>query len=357
MTSPPFVPCFDVYALGSSIVLKIAAVAEVELEGLGIAKATMAPADAATQAAVLARLRERRVRIRPGGSAENTAHAVALMGGSVAFAGAVGDDRLGDLCRRSLSRRGVTLTAPPKPGRTGVCLVLVTPDGERAMRTDLGISGALTPDDVRYDLLARSRWLFIESYLLASPLGREAVFAALDHATRCGARVALSLSSRFIVETYREELTRAVRGADLIFANELEATAYTRCTSPIEALAAFCQECTAACVTLGARGSYISFPGCQERIRLVPAVPVDTTGAGDLYAAGVLYGLTHGFSFVQAARLGSAAARKVVRQWGPRLSRTQEGTARWARREVRADPGQGESAGAGASRLMRRAGK
>jgi sugar/nucleoside kinase (ribokinase family) len=357
LSPPPSDAWFDVYSLGSSIVLKIVAIAEEELQGLGIAKATMAPADGAAQAGLLARFPRRRVRICPGGSAENTVHAMALMGGSAAFAGAAGGDRMGDLCRSSLRRRGVTLTAPPKVGRTGVCLVLVTPDGERAMRTDLGISGALAASDVRWDLLARSSWLFLESYLLASPIAREAVFATIDYARRRGVRIALSLSSRFIVETCREELTRAMQSAHLVLANELEATSYTRRDDPLQALEVLCQECPAACVTVGARGSYIRFPGIAEHVRVTPVAPVDTTGAGDLYAAGVLYGLTHGFSPIQAARLGSQAASRVVRQWGPRLPRALLGTVRRAQREVPAQRDQERSTVAGASRLMRRAGR
>ena len=310
----------DAYVLGSSIVVHMVRVGYDGLRRSGLRKHHTTPAGPDTHARLLAALPERRTGLQPGGSGENTAVGIAQLGGRAAYAGAVGDDAYGALCRESLHRHGVAVTATPRQGATGTCVVLVTPDGERTMSTYIGVSGDLRSEDVCQRTLSRSRWLFVEGYLFASSVARPTVFATLERARDLGVRVALSLAAPFVVERFGEPLRRAVNElTDLVFANELEAAAFTGAAEPGEAARRLAGEGRSACVTLGVRGSYVCFGGTLHAVPAAAAVPIDLTGVGDMYAAGLLIGLERGLDPVAAARLASNAARRVVLQLGPRL--------------------------------------
>lgn len=310
----------DVYVLGSSIVVHMVRIDEAGLRRTGLPKHQTVPADPETQARLLASLPHRQTGLQAGGSGENTAVGIAQLAGRAGYAGAVGDDAFGTLCREGLHRHGIVVTAFPKRGVTGTCVVLVTPDGERTMSTYLGVSGDLEERDVCPLSLARTRWLFVEGYLFGSPVARPTVFAALERARELGVRVAVSLAAPFIVERFGEPLRRAVEEfADLVFANELEAAAYTGAADPGEAAHRLAGDRRSACVTLGVSGSYLCFDGHSYAVPAVAAVPLDLTGVGDMYAAGFLVGLVRGLHPRDAAALASRAARRVVLQFGPRI--------------------------------------
>ena len=310
-----------VYGVGNGIVDQQVKVTDVELEELRLSKGYMELAEQAEQARILTYLGHRESELHAGGSAANTIAGIAQMGAAVAYACSLADDDLGNHYAKDFERLGIRLTGSPKPGdQTGLCLVLVTPDGERTMKTCLAASAQLSPSDVDEDAVAQSQWLYLEGYLLAGDATREACFHALELARRHETPVAFSFSDGFLVEIFGEHLRKIVKEyAHLVFANELEAAAYTGMRDPEASLRAILQDCDNACVTCSENGSYIHYQGATHHVPAFPTHPVDMTGAGDMYAAGVMYGLGVQAGAERAARLGSRAASYVVGQMGARL--------------------------------------
>ncbi|ETX08680.1 MAG: hypothetical protein ETSY2_03970, partial [Candidatus Entotheonella gemina] len=246
---------------------------------------------------------------------------IAQMGGAVAYACSLADDELGSHYAEDFNKLGIHLTGTPKSGdQTGLCLILVTPDGERTMKTYLGASAQLSPSDIDEAAIAQSQWLYLEGYLLTSEITREGSFHALDLARKHATQVAFSFSDGFLVEAFGEHLRKIVKEyANLVFANELEAAAYTGMRDPESSLNAILQDCDHVCVTCSEKGSYIHYQGTTHFVPAFPTHAVDMTGAGDMYAAGVMYGLGMKASAERAARLGSRTASYVVSQMGARL--------------------------------------
>jgi len=312
---------FDVYALGNALVDCQVKINEPELKQLHLRKGGMALVDVATQRRIHAFLGQRQGVWHSGGSAANTAVGLVQMGGRAAFACSVADDEFGRFFRRELAAAGLTVTGRIKQGHaSGNCLVLLTPDGERTMNTCLGASARTMPDDIDDDLLARSRWLYIEGYMLTTDANRETAFAAMAAARRHGTRIAVTCSDGFVVEAFEAPLRRTVREyADIVFANQAEAAAYTGQRAPQQATRTLATEGADVFVTAGPDGVYWCVDGVADHVPTEPATPIDLTGAGDTFAAGVLYGLCRGWPPNAAARLGNAAARRVILQMGARL--------------------------------------
>ena len=312
---------YMVYGIGNGIVDRQVKVTDDELQALGLSKGRMELAAAAEQDGILAHLGHREGEPHAGGSAANTIVGIAQMGGSAAYACSLAEDEAGRHYRADFSQLGIHLTGTGKPhDTTGLCLVLVTPDGERTMKTCLGASALLCPEDIDEATLAASEWVYLEGYLLAGDATRSATFHAMDLARRHGTRIAFSFSDRFVVEAFAEDLKAIVSSyADLVFANESEAEAYTGIADPQGSLSALLQECASACVTCSERGSYVHLNGEQHYVPALETRAVDMTGAGDIYAAGVLYGVSSGAPPDRAGRLGARVAYDVVRQMGARL--------------------------------------
>lgn len=312
---------YMVYGIGNGIVDKQVKITDSELEDLRLSKGFMELAELAEQASILAYLGNRESELHAGGSAANTIVGIAQMGGTVAYTCSLSADDFGRHYAADFATLGIHLTAPLKPVEpTGLCLVLVTPDGERTMKTYLGASTRLTPEDIDEAVLAQSHWVYLEGYLLAGDTTRAASFHAMELAKKHGTKIAYSFSDGFLVANFGEHLKKIVTEyADLVFANELEAAAYTSRRDPEASLRAILQDGRNACVTCSENGSYIHYNGDTQYVPAFAAQPVDLTGAGDMYAAGVLYGLSRQATPEQAARLGSRAASYVVRQMGARL--------------------------------------
>jgi len=257
-----------------------------------------------------------------GGSAANTAVGVASFGGDAAFVGRVRDDQLGAVFAHDIRAAGVEFPVRPATdgSPSGRSLILVTPDAERTMATFLGASGELTSADVDDAVIGRAAVTFLEGYLFDRPPAKEAYFRAAAAAHRARRRVALTLSDVFCVERHRDEFRRLVREqVDVLFANELELCRLYEVVEPDDALAAAADHCETVALTRSERGSVVLHAGARVA---VPAHPVehlvDTTGAGDLYAAGFLYGLTRGHDAELCGRLGSLAAAEVISHVGAR---------------------------------------
>lgn len=257
-----------------------------------------------------------------GGSAANTMVGVASFGGRAHYVGKVRDDQLGDVFSHDLRATGVGHDTPRATDGppTGRCLIVVTPDAQRTMSTFLGASTGLGPRDVDRALIARGKILYLEGYLFDPPEAQEAFRVAAATAHAAGRKVSLTLSDPFCVGRHREAFLDLVEHhVDILFANEAEICALYEVGDFDAALARVRGHCEIAALTRSARGSVIASDG---RVHAVAAHPVtavvDTTGAGDLYAAGVLYGLSQGFDLPTCGRLGSLAAAEIIAHVGAR---------------------------------------
>ena len=257
-----------------------------------------------------------------GGSAANTISGVASFGGRAAFIGRVFDDQLGAVFAHDLRSSGAVFQSPPATSGppTGRCLIVVTPDAERTMNTYLGASELLGPEDVDGDLIAAAQVTYLEGYLFDRPEAQEAYWKASRIAHDAGRRVSLTLSDTFCVERHKEAWRTLVSDQiDILFANEGEAKALYDVDSLDAVLEHVKADVEIAAVTCGARGSLVVHDGDVIEVAAHPADRVvDTTGAGDLYAAGFLYGHTSGRSLEDCGRLGSMAATAVLGHTGPR---------------------------------------
>jgi sugar/nucleoside kinase (ribokinase family) len=311
---------FDVAAVGNAIVDVIAPADETFLETEGLLRGAMGLIDEGRAHALYAAMGPGVE--ASGGSAANTTAGIASLGGAAAFIGKVAQDGLGDVFTHDIRAGGVAFRTPPLIGgaATARCLVNVTPDGQRTMSTFLGASVALTPQDMDHALIAGAAITYLEGYLFDAPEARAAFSKAASIAKAAGRRLAVTLSDGFVVERHRAGLLAFLEAeVDIVFANETEALALFETSNLADACARLGAMVDVAAVTRGALGSVII--GNGEHIE-APAVAVprvvDTTGAGDQYAAGVLYGLARGLPLAECARIGHVAAAEVVTHYGPR---------------------------------------
>lgn len=321
MSANPPATQVDVVAVGNALVDVLSHESDAFLAAHERVKGSMTLIDAA-QAAALYEAMGPGIEIS-GGSAANTMVGITSFGGSAAFIGRVADDQLGAVFGHDIRSAGVHFAAPPAtagPG-TGRCLVLVTPDGERTLNTFLGAAADVGPDDVDPDLVRSAQITYLEGYLWDQPAAKDAFRYAAKVAHAAGRRVALTLSDSFCVERHRADFMALVDDeVDILFANEAEICALYEVESFDDALQRVNHHCEIAALTRSAKGSVVV---SGEEVHVVDAAPVpgglvDTTGAGDLYAAGFLYGFTHGYDLGTCARLGSVAAAEVIGHLGAR---------------------------------------
>ncbi len=311
----------DVVGIGNAIVDVIAKAEDKFLLREGIEKGAMTLIDADRAEALYSRMGP--AIETSGGSAANTIAGIASLGGKAAFIGKVHDDTLGRVFAHDIRALGVTFATPfAKQGApTARCLILVTPDAQRSMSTYLGACQDLTPDDVDPALIARAQILYLEGYLWDPPQAKAAFRRAIDGARAAGRRVALSLSDPFCVARYRDDFRALLdeRKIDILFANEREIESLWEVPNFDAALQLMRGRPLIAALTRSEKGSVIAANGethviDAEHISTV----VDTTGAGDLYAAGFLYGLARGFDLARCGKLGSLCAGEAVSHLGPR---------------------------------------
>ena len=257
-----------------------------------------------------------------GGSAANTMCGVASLGGRAAYIGKVSEDDLGAVFGHDLHAVGVAFRpgAPSPDTPTGRCIIVVTPDAQRTMNTYLGVSSLLCAADLDEATIADGDVLYMEGYLFDRDDAKAAFRRAADVAHAAGRRVSLTLSDSFCVDRHRADFRRLVQEhVDILFGNEDELTALYEVATLGEAMEAVRRECPLVAVTAGADGSYVVTRDGTVQVAAEPVERVlDTTGAGDLYAAGFLFGLTSGESLTDCARLGSIAAAEVISHVGPR---------------------------------------
>lgn len=313
---------YDVYGVGNALVDIEARVSEATLAELRFAKGLMTLVDEETQLRVLATLAGAPVSRCAGGSAANTVIGVADFGGKSAYCGKLGNDPLGEFCLLEMRKIGVGIDVPPAEGATGTCVVLITGDAQRTMLTCLGVSATLGPDDIDEHELRQAEYLYVEGYLFAGAQTRAAALRAIELAVKHGVRIAFTVSDPFLISQHRDEFRRLIEGpVDLLFCNIEEARSLTNLDDPIECAHEIHRHARNVALTLGPDGSILMHEGLAIPIEAVAVDAIDTTGAGDMYAAGVLYGITNGLSWKQSGRLGSHAAARIVAQMGARLKR------------------------------------
>jgi adenosine kinase len=258
-----------------------------------------------------------------GGSAANTIVGVANLGARAAYIGKVRDDQIGRLYSHDIRAAGVAFETKPAAGgpATGCSYILVTPDGERTMNTYLGAAQELMPSDIDADQVAASAFVYLEGYLWDPKSAKEAFVKAATIAHQAGRQVALTLSDAFCVDRYRDEFLQLMRSGtvDLVFANEAELHSLYQTSDFETALKLLRSDIALAAVTRSEKGCVVA---SKEGVTAVPAFPiekiVDTTGAGDLFAAGFLFGLSRGVGHETAGRLGALAAAEVIQHIGAR---------------------------------------
>jgi sugar/nucleoside kinase (ribokinase family) len=258
-----------------------------------------------------------------GGSVANTMVGIASLGGRSAFVGRVADDQLGTVFAHDIRAAGVRFVNPPAPdgSSSGRCLILVTPDAQRTLNTFLGAAAEFGPDDVDRALVVAAHVTYLEGYLWDQPPAKEAFRFAAAAAHEAGRRVALTLSDGFCVDRHRDDFLRLVEDeVDILFANEHEICALYEVGEFDDALQRVRHHCEVAALTRSEKGSVIV---SGDEVHVVDAVRppggvVDTTGAGDLFAAGFLYGYTHGYDLGTSGRLGALAAGEVIGHLGAR---------------------------------------
>ena len=313
----------DVVGIGNAIVDVIAHADEAFLAREGLAKGAMTLIDAARAEALYQRMGP--AVEASGGSAGNTMAGIASLGGTGAYIGKVRDDFLGEVFRHDLTAQGVRFETPAAsegPG-TARCLVLVTADGQRTLATFLGACVELGPADIDAAIVAAAQITYLEGYLFDPPSAQAAFRKAAEIAHAAGRRVALSLSDPFCVERHRAAFRDLVQGhVDILFANEGEICALYETRDFEAAVRAVDGQVEIATLTRSAAGSLILAKGGVHRVAAEPvARVVDTTGAGDLYAAGFLHGLTRGLPLPICGRLGSLCAAEVISHVGARPER------------------------------------
>ena len=312
---------FDVLGIGSAIVDIIARTDDAFLGGFGMVKGTMALTDAARSKAIYDRMGQA-VEVS-GGSAANTMAGIASLGGSPCFIGKVGADKLGEIFAHEIKAGGVEFHGGerrPTKLPTATCLILVTPDGQRTMNTFLGACTELGPTDIDAELLKASRVTYIEGYQWDTSGAKEAIRKSCQIVKSAKRQVALSLSDPFVADRHRDELLALIRDdVDILFANEEEILSLYQVTAWDSAVARLREAKVLTVMTRGAQGAVV-YDG-KDTVT-VPAAPVakvvDTTGAGDLFAAGFLYGYTHGRDLNNCARIGAMAAAEVISHLGAR---------------------------------------
>ena len=311
----------DVCGIGSALVDILVEATPAQVTDAGLIKGSMQlmelDASARIHAAVPGGIE------RSGGSCANTIAGVAALGGGAGFIGRVAGDHFGQVFATDLDAVGVQFGAFGRNavGGTGRCLILVTPDGDRTMCTTLGVASHLGPDDLDGSLIEAAHITYLEGYLWDEPEAIAALRAAIEVAHVAGRRVALTLSDAFCVERHRDEWAPLIASEiDILFGNEAEVCSLTGASSVEDAIAAVRREGLLVTVTLGPGGA-LAFDGSGPVVSR-PAAPVDavvdTTGAGDLYAAGFLFGLVRDLPLAECVRLGTVCAGECISHIGAR---------------------------------------
>lgn len=311
---------YDVLGLGNAIVDVIAPVEDAFLVEQGITKASMTLIDEARATSLYQAFPS--ASETSGGSAANTIAGIADLGAKTAYCGKIADDTLGKTFSHDLRATGADFNTTPllNGPATARCLIAVTPDAQRSMSTYLGASSLFGVEDLDEDAIKNAAITYMEGYLFDRDEAKEAFIRAAEIAAIAGRKTALTLSDLFCVDRHRTSFLHLVRGhIDILFANEAELLSLYETTSFDDALALVRKDCRFAAITRSEKGSILINENDMVVTKAEPVEQVvDTTGAGDLYAAGVLYGLSRDLPLAECGRLGSVVAAEIISHYGAR---------------------------------------
>ena len=314
---------YDVYGLGHAMVDIQYRVAASFFEAMGIDKGVMTLIGEDRQRALIRALGGQELARSSGGSAANAMIALANCGGRGYYACKVAKDADGDFYVRDLRAAGVASNPSARgEGITGKCLVMITADADRTMNTFLGITSAFGPDQVEESVIADSRYIYIEGYLVATEDGFEAAQVAQQVARERGAKVALTLSDPSIVAAFKHRMAALVdAGVDVLFCNEDEARMFADAESTDAAFDALNGQVGHLALTRGAGGAWVCDSGDVWHAPGFAVDAVDTNGAGDAFAGAYLFAITHGYDAAQAGKIATYVSSRVVAKYGPRFER------------------------------------
>lgn len=310
---------YQITGIGNAMVDVLTRIEDAELAAMGITKGIMQLIDRDRCEQLYAGMTERNQ--IPGGSVGNTMAGLGALGLRTAYIGKVADDAVGHFFVDALAAEGIAFPTPPVREAalpTSRCMIFVSPDGERSMNTYLGISAELGPEDVPEEVAADSEILFLEGYLFDKPEGKAAFLKAARACRAAGGRAGISLSDPFCVERHREDFRALVAELDFTIGNEHEWCALYEVTDTDLALDLAAAVCPLVVCTLSGEGVVLRQGDETTRVPVTRITPVDTTGAGDQFAAGFLYGLATGTDLATAGRMGCIAAGEVITHFGAR---------------------------------------
>ncbi len=317
---------YDVYGIGNALVDTEYEVDDAFLEAAQLQKGIMTLIEEEERARIIHLLETEHehqvIKLAGGGSAANTTVIVAQLGGNAFYSCKVANDSTGDFFVKDLKLAGVdtNLADDRESGVTGECISMVTPDAERTMTTHLGITQFLSAAEVAPDQLRQSKYLYIEGYLVSSPSGFEAALQAQAIAKAAGIPVTLTLSDPAMVENFKQAFDQLVsEGIDMIFCNQEEACLFTGTDNLVTAAKLVGEACPRYAITSGADGAIVFDGSSAFSVPAVPTTPVDTTGAGDIFAGSFLWAMSQGQGFETAAELANKAASILVSSFGARL--------------------------------------
>ncbi len=319
---------YDVYGIGNAIVDLLVFVDDIFLKEISLPKGHMTLSSSKEQAILLNTLENKKLEIfmTSGGSAANTMISVSRAGGNVFYTGKIAQDPNGEFYRMNLLEAGVDFDVHPLQkdmGSTATCIVMVTPDAERTMSTHLGVSILLREEDINEEIIKNSKCIYIEGYLWTNESTRNAAKKAIEIAKKYNKLVSFTFSDGFVVQQYREDFLNHIlnKDFDIVFMNLDEAKFFIPHLNIEDILKELSNMNILIYVTVSEKGCYVIK---NPEIRLIsgfPVKPLDTTGAGDCFAGGVLYGLTHNYDPYSSAKIGNFLASEIIQIHGARLQK------------------------------------
>ena len=313
---------YDLVGIGNALVDIEVQVDDAFIEKTSVTKGGMTLSSIEDQNNILESLSSSPKKISSGGSAANTIHGASLLGAKSYYLGRVANDSHGKHYTEDMQNCGVGFSGPGSDEQgTGTCVVLITPDTERTMLTHLGVSSSLHPENVDETIVKNSRGVYVEGYLWTGDGTREAGQHMAGIAKKEGIPVSFTLSDAFVVNSFKESLIEFIDSyVDILFCNEVEAQAMTGESDSLSAFKKLQATVDTVFLTLGSKGSLVGKGGQEPvEVKTFPVKAVDTTGAGDLFAAGALYGVLNNHSLEESAVIGSYCAAQVVSHMGGRL--------------------------------------
>lgn len=309
----------ELCGLGNGLVDLLYEVSVQELESIGLRKGEMRLVDSYLQSELLKLLKGKPYHMCSGGSAANTIIAFSQLGGKSAYQTVLGNDSFGKFYLQEFFELNIQLLAPQINEPTGTCLVLITPDSERTMITSLGATGKFSVEHINPEFIERAMWLYLEGYKFSAQSSTNALFHSIYLAKKFNTKIALTVSDIFIIENYFENLLKAIESTTLLFCNLQEALSLTQETTIEKAIFKMADLVENFIITLGSNGSIVYWNNTKHHIPAYKTQPIDTTGAGDVFAGGFMFGLINYKDPIIAGHIGSYASSRIVSQYGARL--------------------------------------